>query len=141
MKNFYLFLVILSVSIIGCETDVNVNADYKEIPVIYALIDPTDTIGRFQAKTGQTELLQFALLYQYKITLFKGLRKSSSSALILQLIGESYRHKVGTGIIKGSVDHLIDSAAGILVIIQIGYTQVKIRIDPVAHPQGVELGV
>jgi hypothetical protein len=45
MKKSYLYLVILSViTLVSCETDIEVNAPYQDISVVYGLIDPEDSV-------------------------------------------------------------------------------------------------
>jgi hypothetical protein len=46
MKNSYLFtlLIILSLGFFSCETDIDVNAELEDITVLYAAIDPVDSV-------------------------------------------------------------------------------------------------
>lgn len=44
MKRIFIFIVVFSVVLISCDTSLNVNADYKNIPVVYSLLDKNDTI-------------------------------------------------------------------------------------------------
>lgn len=47
MKKIYLFILLLSSSLfwISCDKDVKLLADYKDIPVVYGLINPIDSIS------------------------------------------------------------------------------------------------
>lgn len=42
-KLFYILIVFLGVFHVSCETDIDVNAEYKDITLVYGLIDPADS--------------------------------------------------------------------------------------------------
>ncbi len=44
MKNKLFFLIGLIISILGCKNDLEINAPYKEIPVVYGFLDQNDTV-------------------------------------------------------------------------------------------------
>lgn len=43
-KFYYTLILLVSVGIFSCETDIDVNAPYKDITVVYGLINPNDSI-------------------------------------------------------------------------------------------------
>ncbi|MBL4669803.1 MAG: hypothetical protein JKY30_11145 [Flavobacteriales bacterium] len=43
-KFYYALILLVSVGIFSCETDIDVNADFKDITVVYGLISPTDSV-------------------------------------------------------------------------------------------------
>ena len=42
-KLLFSFVLIIAIGFNSCKTDIDVNAEYKDIPVVYGLINPTDT--------------------------------------------------------------------------------------------------
>jgi len=64
MNKFLLTLLsFIVLGLISCETDIDVNAEYKDIPVVYATISPTDTnhyIKINKAFLGETNALDLA---------------------------------------------------------------------------------
>jgi len=42
-KLFFSFLLLIAFGFSSCETDIDLNAEYKDIPVVYGLINPSDT--------------------------------------------------------------------------------------------------
>lgn len=40
----YLLFLLVTIVFFSCETDIDVNAEYKDIPVVYGLIDPQDSV-------------------------------------------------------------------------------------------------
>ncbi len=44
MRNYLLFLILISLGLSACETEVEVNAPYDDVPVVYGLLDATDSI-------------------------------------------------------------------------------------------------
>jgi hypothetical protein len=48
-KLLFSFLLIITIGFISCETDIDVNAEYKDIPVVYAIINPADTTKSIEA--------------------------------------------------------------------------------------------
>lgn len=43
-KLIFAALVLLMIGVSSCETDIDVNAEYKDIPVVYGMINPEDTV-------------------------------------------------------------------------------------------------
>jgi hypothetical protein len=43
-KLYFALILLISLGMSSCETDIDINADYKDITTVYGLIDPTDTI-------------------------------------------------------------------------------------------------
>ena len=43
-KLLYIFVVFASLSIVSCKTDIDANAEYQDITVVYGLIDPADSV-------------------------------------------------------------------------------------------------
>ena len=44
MKLFILFILLINIVFISCDSSLDINADYKNIPVVYSLLDKNDTI-------------------------------------------------------------------------------------------------
>ena len=43
-KSLYFLFLLVTIGLFSCETDIDVNAEYKDIPVIYGLIDPLESV-------------------------------------------------------------------------------------------------
>ncbi|MBL4593322.1 MAG: DUF4249 family protein [Flavobacteriales bacterium] len=43
-KSLFAALLLILIGFVSCETDIDVNAEYKDIPVVYAVISPSDTV-------------------------------------------------------------------------------------------------
>jgi len=44
MKRYIIYIMLFNFILLSCDTSLNVNADYKKIPVVFSLIDKNDTI-------------------------------------------------------------------------------------------------
>ncbi len=44
MKNIFFILIVLALTSLGCKNDLDINAPYKDIPVVYGFLDQNDTI-------------------------------------------------------------------------------------------------
>ena len=63
MRNLTILLLVLSVLFIACETDFEVNANWKEVTVVYGLLDQSNTqqyIKINKAYLGEGNALQMA---------------------------------------------------------------------------------
>ena len=43
-KSLYALFLLITIMFVSCETDIDVNAEYKDIPVVYGLIDAQDSV-------------------------------------------------------------------------------------------------
>lgn len=62
-KLLFSLLLLITIGFYSCETDIDVNAEYKDIPVIYGLINPLDTVHYLKiskAFLGETSALDLA---------------------------------------------------------------------------------
>ena len=47
MRKLFIPLILLALSFSACETDVSINADYKDITTVFALLDKNDDTHYF----------------------------------------------------------------------------------------------
>ena len=62
-KSLFSLFLLITLGFISCETDIDVNADYKDITVVYAAIDPQDSahyVKINKAFLGETSALDLA---------------------------------------------------------------------------------
>ena len=50
MKNWFYIVIIFS--LFSCETDFPINAEYQEVPVVYGLLDQSETIQYVRVNKG-----------------------------------------------------------------------------------------
>ncbi len=63
MKRYILYIILVNFILISCDTSLNVNADYKNIPVVFSLLDKNDTIQYIKlnkAFLGETSVSEMA---------------------------------------------------------------------------------
>ncbi len=59
----YILVLLITVGFISCETDIDVNAEFKDIPVVYGMINPQDSVHYLKinkAFLGNTSALDLA---------------------------------------------------------------------------------
>ena len=65
MKNLPIFLLVFSMVFMACETDFDVNANWKEVTVVYGLLDQSEQeqyIKINKAYLGEGDALQLATI-------------------------------------------------------------------------------
>jgi hypothetical protein len=71
-KSFLGLIIFIGVALISCETDIEANAEYKDIPVVYGLLDVADTIHyikvnkAFSGDVNALDLAADATNYDYE---------------------------------------------------------------------------
>jgi len=71
-KSFLAIIILAATVLISCETDIDANAEYKDIPVVYGLINPLDSIHyikvnkAFSGDANALDLAADANNYDYK---------------------------------------------------------------------------
>jgi hypothetical protein len=79
MKRFFLFLSLATLTLIGCETDVDLNAPYDSTTIVYGLLDPvqdTQWIKINKTFLGEGNNLDYALIRdssEYKFNEFNAI--------------------------------------------------------------------
>ncbi len=72
MKRYILYIILFVFILLSCDTSLNVNADYKNIPVIFSLLDKNDTIQyvklnkAFLGEASVSEMAQVSDSFNYE---------------------------------------------------------------------------